>query len=241
MKIKTLLLTASLLALGIPGVKAADVIPEPYQAEVQQFSWTGFYAGGAGGWTIDGNADYQIPAAKDLGLDHELGGPLLGGQLGYLQQLGWLAIGAELQGLWSGIAGEKALYEGVLDTETEVQALALGKIKAGAAFDRFFVFGTGGYAGGEVQGSADLAYWSNQVDVSSHWKDSTWANGYFYGLGAAVAFTERWSVGLEWNHIVLNDADFSNNVQGGRYDGMPLQANADINLDVLLATVNFRF
>ena len=236
----TIALSTTLLLVGIPGVQAADVIPEPYQAEVQQFSWTGFYAGGAGGWTIDGNADYAIPSAKDLGLDHELGGPLLGGQLGYLQQIGWLAIGAELQGLWTDINGDKALYGGLVDTETEVQALALGKIKAGAAFDRFFVFGTGGYAGGSVRASAHAPACGGQ-GVTCDWNDTTWANGYFFGAGASVAFTQNWSVGLEWNHIVLNDADFESNVKGGRYDGMPLQANSDLNVDVLLATVNFRF
>ncbi len=239
MKAKTILLAMALSASSALSALAADVYP-PYQPEVQQFSWTGFYAGGAGGWTIDGHADYQIPQAKDLGLDHELGGPLLGGQLGYIQQIGWLAGGIELQGLWTDIEGDKILYDGLVDTETEIDALALGKLKLGAAFDRFFVFGTGGYAGGQVEAHADAKYCQGN-GCSSHWSDSDWANGYFYGVGANVALTERWMFGIEWNHIVLNDADFDSNVKGGRYDGMPLQAHSDIDVDVILATAGFRF
>lgn len=228
-----LLVTA---VMGVPiSAHAADVFP-PYQPEVQQFSWTGFYAGGAGGWTIDGNADYKIPQANDLGLDHELGGPLLGGQLGYIQQIGWLGFGAELQGLWSGVEGEKILFDGAVDTTTDIEALALGKLKAGAAFERFFIFGTGGYAGGQVTARAHAP-----LPIGSDWEDSTWGHGYFYGVGGAVALTERWSFGVEWNHIVLNDVDFDGPVRGGRYDGQPLSAHSDINLDVILATANFRF
>ena len=239
MRAKTLMLATSLLLFGMPGVKAADY-QQQYVPEVQQFSWTGFYAGGAGGWTFDGNADYAIPQAKDLGLDHELGGPLLGGQLGYIQQLGFIGIGAELQGLWTGIEGDKILFDGAVDTSTDIQAMALGKLKAGAAFDRFFVFGTGGYAGGEVKASAKAPACGGPA-VECSWSDSNWANGYFYGAGIAAALTERWTVGVEWNHIVLNNVDFDSNVKGGQYDGMPLQAHSDVNLDVILATANFRF
>ncbi len=236
---KAILLASAIVVTAACGreLHAADVFPpEPYQAEVQQFSWTGFYAGGAGGWTVDGNADYQIPQADNLALDHELGGPLLGGQLGYLQQIGWLGFGAELQGLWSGVEGEEILFDGAVDTVTDIEALALGKLKAGAAFDRFFIFGTGGYAGAQMTARAHAP-----LPIGADWQDSTWAHGYFYGVGGAIALTERWSLGVEWNHIVLNDVNFDGPVKGGRYDGTPLSVHGDANLDVILATANFRF
>lgn len=208
--------------------------------EPPAWSWTGFYGGVGGGWGF-GTGDYDIAEAPGFGVNHDLSGPLAGGQVGYGAQLGWMYLGAEAQGLWSGIDGDKTFYDGVLDTHTDVDWLAMGKLRAGAAFDRFLVFGTGGYAGAEISPSASLRYCSEEGNCSSRWSDSEWANGYFFGLGGAVSLSDNWSVGLEWNHVVFNDVDFGGKVEHGRYDKMPLDVKGDFDLDLILATANFRF
>src|SRR4051812_3282554 len=84
----------------------ADIITQAPQEELP-FTWSGFYGGIDGDWVINGDASYRIPAAKDLKPDHELGGPLLGAQVGYNYQLGWLLLGGEMQGDWANISGDK--------------------------------------------------------------------------------------------------------------------------------------
>src|SRR5690242_8270953 len=100
-----------LAVIGIPiSAHAADYeqIPAP-----SEFSWTGLEVGIAGDWVMAGHSDYRIPSAKDLDLDHDLGGPMIGGQIGYnAQVMNWLLLGAEFQGLGSFVDGNKSLYNG---------------------------------------------------------------------------------------------------------------------------------
>lgn len=242
MKVKATLLTVLLLmGCGREIAHAADVFAAPPEQYATGYDWSGFYLGAAGGWTIDGNAHYDIPSARDLDLDHNLGGPLLGGQLGYLYQTGWFFVGAELQGLWSGVEGDEVKWDGLLDTHTDVDWLAMGKLKGGLAFDRFSVFATGGYAGADVTADAGFHYCAQQGNCTTTWDDSEWLNGFVYGLGAAVGVNDYLRIGVEWNHVQLNEKDFSDTTKHGRYAGLPVTANGDLDLDVILATANFHF
>lgn len=234
-----LLYATVLLGLTTP-TYAADLITAP-EEDMSMSIWTGLYAGFSGDWVINGDAAYRIPQADQLKPDHELGGPLLGAQFGYNWQMGWLLLGAEAQGDWANVSGDKDYYDGMVRTHTDIDWLALGKLRAGLAMNRFALWGTGGYAGANVKPSGSVRFCSENGNCASDWSDTQWANGFFYGIGGAVAVNDHWSIGLEWDHVVLDKAQFAGQLHGGPMNGMPLDPKADINLDLIQATANLRF
>lgn len=174
MKKLVLLSTASLAMMA--GVAAAADLPSrrlapaPFVA-VPVFTWTGFYFGGNAGYAFSdkghvettGNGPVTIsnvalnlrPSSQRLDPEGFTGG----GQLGYNYQLGSVVIGLEADIQYTDLAqtrdfvsvrGDRSSFRSTTDYIGTVRG------RLGYAFDRLLVYGTGGFAYGDVYNRANF-------------------------------------------------------------------------------------
>jgi outer membrane immunogenic protein len=206
---------AALLGLGVATAASAADLPRKAPAYVAPvgYNWTGFYLGvNAGyGWT-----------SSDFGGDAN--GFVGGGQIGY----NWQALGSPL------VLGIEADFQGAdISTSTTIgaasvsaKANAFGTVRAriGYAWDRFMVYGTGGWA----YTKSEISATGPGGSVSS----SDWSSGYALGGGLEWAAWDRWSVKAEYLYVHSGDV----NVTAG-----PFTASGDYNINVVRAGLNYRF
>ena len=172
----TLTLMTAAYAADLPARRAP---PAAYVA-VPVFTWTGFYIGGNAGYAFSNDSRVvttgQAPAnvtTVALGarpglvtLDHE--GFTGGGQIGYNQQIGNFVIGIEADAAYTDLqrttnvattapaaVGAAALTRNnVFRSSLDYLGTVRGRV--GYAWDRVLVYGTGGFAYGDVTQSADF-------------------------------------------------------------------------------------
>jgi outer membrane immunogenic protein len=229
-----LLFSSSAMANNVTARKAAPVAPA-----VPVFTWSGFYAGVNAGinWSnrnvntsyVDTDlADQMTPSEiaylNPLPYGNSRTGFIGGIQLGYNYQINQLVLGAEADfmgaalsktsrtsvttdAMW-GIAGEA----GYSTFSTKIQQNWLGTVRArlGYAVDRFMVYGTGGFAYGNVKStSATTAIYPAGNDVFAEGLES-WAGsksqtklGYAIGAGIEYAITNNWTIRGEYLYYNL--------------------------------------
>jgi outer membrane immunogenic protein len=158
-----LAISASAIAL-LAGTAAAADLPPPMEAAPAPmysptpiaYNWSGFYIGAHGGWGF-GDGDFDD-------------GAVIGGQIGMNWQWNSFVLGVEGDGSWADLG--------------DADSLESIRGRAGFAFDRFLVYGTGGAA---FQDFDDL--------------------GWVAGVGAEYAVTDALSVGVEYLHYDFDNAD----------------------------------
>ncbi len=227
----------------------------------QEFSWTGFYLGGA----IGGNfTTYDLPGSfdsittKPLGLPpttitlpvgglHKTDGSLLGGgQLGYNLQFGVFVIGLEgdFNGTSSDVSQSFVFASAVLppfntltaERTVESSWMASARLRAGVALHSVLLYATGGGAFTDVTVHADDSFTGN-LHVSSSSADIT--AGWTVGGGVEWAITKAVSVGLEYRH-----SDYGTNTYNIATPGAPISAHsvrAGVTTDQALFRVNLLF
>jgi outer membrane immunogenic protein len=242
MKIKKVLLgTIALVALHIAAPAwAADLPAKPYvkapmPVPIPIYDWTGFYIGANGGWAqTHACVDLITPAGADLisGCRDASGG-VFGGQLGYRWQTNQLVFGVEAQGDWSNInASRVSLVNSAFTTETKLQGLGLFTGQIGYAWNAALLYLKGGAA--VTRNSFDIL--SAGVGVAS--LDSTRWGG-TVGVGFEYGFSPNWTVGFEYDHLFMGDANNSFSVVN------PIVAGAlnriSENVDMVTIRFNYRF
>jgi outer membrane immunogenic protein len=173
---RIIIATALVVAPGI--ASAADLAAryQPFKAPpstVQPFSWTGFYAGLNVGGAFD-NSDrvdvFGLPtlvgATPDpIFLRNKSDGVTAGGQLGYNYQFSTgygqgIVLGFETDISYTDlkhdmlIDGGAALPGGTVDFHSRMNYLGTIRGRLGYAYDRLLVYGTGGFAYGQIEHSA---------------------------------------------------------------------------------------
>jgi outer membrane immunogenic protein len=169
-------------------------------------SWTGFYAGVNGG--------YGFSDSTHNGVDPE--GGFGGGQIGYNWQ-GGLGFGPNfVYGIVTDIQGADITdSRGGSRSETDFFGTVRGKV--GYSFGRTLVYGTGGFAYGDVK---------NRVPGFERADTET---GYTVGGGIEYKINPAWSVGAEYQFVNLDgDSDRGNNF-------------SDTELHTIRATLNYHF
>ena len=153
---KQLLTSAAVLALSAGAAFASDLPahkgppPAPTPAP---FSWTGFYIGVQGGFGWGQESD-NFSAFTDIPLDSfNVSGPIGGAHIGYDQQINSLVIGVVADIEASDIQGKKSSTYPFWSRGQAWRALSMQNTwqssfyaRAGVAFDRLLVYGTGGLA-----------------------------------------------------------------------------------------------
>lgn len=232
---------AATVAMGTVA-SAADIPAPVYKAPaaVPFYNWSGFYVGGqAGGafsdstWATDATINGLLVTEN-----HSESSWIAGGQLGLRWQTGAWVWGVE--GMWSGLDLNTNEVSPTLTTlgrpnrfrGTDISSLYSVTGQLGYAWDRFLVYGKGGWAGAEV----DRSTLNNNNGVAS--AISQRASGWTIGGGAEWAFGNGWSVAVEYGYYDLN-AGSANAVQsnGNQF----VYSEIDSEIHTIVGRLNYTF
>ncbi|SKA16356.1 outer membrane protein [Consotaella salsifontis] len=217
---------------------AADLVydepPAPAPVVVAPtYSWTGFYVGGQAGAAFGG--DVYDSGDDDAGF---IGGV----HVGYDYQVDNFVFGALLDLSYMD-ADTSRTYDvtnnagttiGSVTAGQEINFLGTARLKAGVAWDRALIYGTGGLAYANVDDSAASALEDAGYDVHSDSDDF----GYTVGGGVEFLATPNLSLGVEYLYTNLGDHDFD--VDGGAGD-VDFKSSSDLDFHTVWAKVSYRF
>ncbi len=164
---------AALALVGVQCAQAAD-LTVPDHSHVAAYDWSGFYAGIHGGGTFTAEFDNNVPV--NPGPFGDAGGPMGGVQAGFNWQTGQWVLGVE--GDFSVIDLRARSATRTFDEDF----MATLRARVGFAWDRMWLYATGGVAVTNVEASL--------IGVAT---DDDWAWGPAAGAGAEIGFGERWS------------------------------------------------
>jgi len=191
---------------------AADLPMRPvYKAPyaTPAWSWTGFYVGVHAGY---GGDRFQYPFAL-LGVPGDAhltsSGGLAGGQLGYNWQTGNFVLGIETDASWSDIRGRVAASTAglTLNAGSTLQWFGTVRGRVGYTWDRFMVYGTGGWAYGETRTSASA---TAPIVGTVAFAQTNQKSGWTIGGGFEYALMNNISVKTEYLYLDLGtDAVFT--------------------------------
>jgi len=174
-------LAGTALAADLPR-RSAAAAPAPAYKTV---NWTGAEAGLNCGYEV-GKASGSAKSAVG-----NLDGYSIGGTVGYNQQMDNFVVGVE-----GDLA--KTNIDGATSTNSaKITSLGTVRARAGVAMDRALVYGTAGYAGGNMKVSTAAG------------SGTKWENGYAVGAGLEYAFTNNISGKAEYLYTHLNDKNYA--------------------------------
>jgi outer membrane immunogenic protein len=199
------------LLAGTTSIALADGYGRAAPSAPAIYNWSGFYIGGSvgGAWeNIDWRYLSPVPATlhsfsatKDQGT--------FGGHVGAQIQYGAIVVGVEAGGLGTfdrafatrvGVPCTTTI--GLVCEDRMKEVFTIGP-RLGVAWDKWLVYGTGGWATGTVDTrrvDTRLPAAGTVVDQTSHDQD-----GWFAGGGVEYALTQNLIIGLEYQHIDLGD------------------------------------
>jgi outer membrane immunogenic protein len=241
---KFLMGAVGLLALGMAApASAADMAARPYTkapppALPMLYDWTGFYIGGNGGWGQSRNCwDFvDVTGFAVASGCRERSGGLAGGQIGYRWQASQWVFGLEAQGDWADLSNQRvSLINPAFSTRTTTDGIGLFTGQIGYAWNQALFYVKGG-----------AAVTSNRFSILDTLTGFEFASasatrwGATVGVGFEYGFTPNWSLGVEYNHLFMGDANNSFSVVN------PINAaflNNRISQDVDMVTLrlNYRF
>src|SRR5947209_13565269 len=199
-------MVGSAYAADLPSRKAP---PMAYIPPVPIFTWTGFYIGvnGGGAFRANNNNAYNNAiffggAAPVFGFNNNNnnnnGRFLVGGQAGVNWQIGQFVLGIEGDGDAVLGGNRNTLFPGATGGSS-TGFLGTVRGRAGIAFDRFLVYGTGGVAFGSTNlPTIAVATVAGIPGFFTTNGGSTTRVGYALGGGVEYAFTNNWSVKVEY-------------------------------------------
>jgi outer membrane immunogenic protein len=215
--------TAVIAAFGfVASAQAADMPMKAPMAPMMAapYNWTGFYVGVDGGW---GRGHHDRLTTAGFANSYDSDGGLIGGHAGYNWQSNQFVFGVEGDAHWANLKGDDAGVGGTTD-ETTTRFLGSIRGRVGVAWDRFLIFGTGGWAFANMNhhntGGVPV---DNSVD----------RNGPTAGGGFQWAFNQNWSMGVEYRHYWL-----------GEYNLAPTGLNpfsVKTNEDTITGRISYRF
>jgi len=231
---------AMALALAAGSAQAADLPsrkgpPPAYLPPPPVFTWTGFYVGVnlGGGWKSGGSDNNGFGWWNTGG--NNSGGVVGGGQIGYNYQFSpWLVVGLEtdFQGTSIGSGNGGNNWWGVGWNFGNAQTARIdwfgtvrGRIGITPFDPHFLIYGTGGFAYGEVQRNG---WWFNNSATQTGWTA---------GGGVEWAFLPNWSAKVEYLYT-----DLSGSGQNGFNWGIGLNnTNNHTRFNTVRAGVNYHF
>ncbi|MXQ14429.1 outer membrane protein [Microvirga makkahensis] len=199
------LLAATAAFIAVSSVQAADLpsrfSPAPAYDALPVFTWSGFYAGvNLGYGRSSGVSQYYDPAFNVTGGRRKSG--FVGGvQGGYNYQLGMFVVGAEADLQYAAIGDKGATYLGTYYRGEEEGYFGTVRARAGLAVDRALVFGSLGFAYGDLGGNKDL-------DAAlGYRRDDSTSGGWTLGGGLEYAVTDNFTAKLEGLYVNLDTSD----------------------------------
>lgn len=229
-------------AADLPSRKEAPVfIPPPV------FSWTGVYVGlNLGGGWISQSRDNNNWGGLGWNNNNNNGsnaGVVGGLQIGYNYQLSPLfVVGLEtdFQGTSIGSGNNGNNWWSNSGDRVSVPWFGTVRGRVGLALldSRLLIYGTGGFAYGEVHRPVLLGWWGNNGDnIRSGWTA---------GGGIEYAFLPNWSAKIEYLYTELSDNNANNNnnwagIGGGGGWGWNVGNRRQTQINTVRAGVNYHF
>jgi outer membrane immunogenic protein len=226
------LVVATSALTGAISVQAADLpyrgAPAPVYNPVPTFTWSGFYVGlnGGYGWSAGSSRHYD-PAFGYAGSGNN-GGFVGGGQVGYNYQMGMFVLGAETDIQYAAVGNKGTIYGNTYYSGDSDGYYGTIRARAGVAFDRALIYGTGGFAYGDVGGN-------NYSDpILGYRRDDSANAGWTLGGGMEYAITDNFTARLEGSYVNLDTKD---SYQFGDY----ISGSRDTEFGVVRAGLNYKF
>ena len=230
---KTLLLAAaSIVALSAaaPAV-AADLAARPYTKAPAMvaaiYDWSGFYIGINGGGGSAHSTWDLVNGAREG--SHDATGGTVGGQIGYRWQAGQWVFGIEGQGNWADFSGDNISAVFGTRNRSKIDSFGLITGQVGYAWNNVLVYVKGGAA---VVGDKFEVFNATSGALLASNDQTRW--GGTIGAGLEYGFAPNWSVGVEYNHIFLQDKDVS-------FALVPSTDHIKQDVDMGLVRLNYKF
>lgn len=254
---KRLILASSALALMSASAFAADLpartmapAPAPF-VSAPMFTWTGFYVGVNAGWTRNDTE------AKDRGFTGVVGSyPTInlggrndfigGAQVGYNQQFGMFVGGIEADINYLGdrsssaavaVAGLGGFGITTATARSSLDWLGTVRLRAGVAFDRALIYGTGGLALGSPNQTLTI---SGPGGVTHFGSDDEMKAGWTLGAGAEYAFTDNLTMKAEYLYYDLGSTTVTAAPRVG-FVGTSNSARFENNGHIARVGLNYKF
>jgi len=166
---------------------------------------------------------------------HDATGGVAGGQIGYRwQSAGWV-FGVEAQGDWADLRGSNASLAFIGQTNrSKIDAFGLFTGQVGYAWNNALLYVKGGAA---ITDSRFTTLDTATGIVTSSTGDNTRWGG-TVGVGLEYGFAPNWSVGVEYDHLYMQDKTLAFTAPGG----VLFQTDRiRQDVDLVTARVNYRF
>lgn len=193
---------------------------------------------------LDPNNQFRIrKAAADATIKTDDFGATL--QSGYNYQFGAFVLGLETDYTFVAAQGERAvdlatvgLPNNSLTESVRTSALFTLRPKLGFSFDRFLVYGTGGWAAGKVSFYDRNGYAAIADGVGS---SSAWLSGWTAGGGIEWAVADSWRVKAEYLHTDLGDVTYTSSSPDLLPQFTLVTHRHRVNSDILRVGFNYAF
>jgi len=246
-KVKTLIASVALVALGTTAAGAADLAPyvkaPPPPPPV--FSWTGFYVGAniGGAWAHNDWRDTLF--LTDF--NHNNNGRFIGGgQIGGNYQIGNFVVGGEWDFDWAGNNNNNGVGVvipgvGAIAVTNNDRWITTVAARFGYAVDHWLFYGK---AGGGWVGNNNLTVTNVTTGVSLTCGNFTNCGnntgGWLVGAGFEYAFTNNWTVKAEYDYLGLGNRTLSIPVTAPLFAGDTFTSN-NRNIQMVKVGVNYLF
>lgn len=233
MKKNVLLAAVSLVALSAAApALAADLAARPYTkappaAIAAVYDWSGFYIGVNGGGG-SARSTWDVVGGGREG-SHDATGGTVGGQIGYRFQSGQFVFGVEGQGNWADFSGDNVSALFATRNRSRIDSFGLITGQVGYAWNNVLLYVKGGAA---VVGAKYDVYSTASGALLASNEQTRW--GGTVGAGLEFGFAPNWSVGVEYNHIFLQDKDVS-------FALIPATDRIRQDVDMGLVRLNYKF
>ena len=227
-KLLVALLSSAALLVTAAAASAADLpARNVYKAPIAApaFSWTGIYIGGNVGYGF-GRTRGTAPVSGAGGTpgQFDLDGFVGGGQIGANYQIANWVLGVEVD--YQGADVDGTGTGGGLTDSAKVERFGTVRGRLGYAWDRWMVYGTGGYAFG-----ARTNYNFITPPIASGSRD---LDGWAAGGGVEYAFAPNWSAKVEYLHLDLDRRAYPSL-------GCVPACTVGAQLDTVRLGINYRF
>jgi outer membrane immunogenic protein len=220
-----------------------------YVPPVPIFTWTGFYIGVNAGGAFRANSNNNnnnafFLGAPFIGAGNNGGGNnarfIGGGQAGINYQVNQFVFGIEGDGqaLVGGNNNNNNNFGNFGNNGNNTRFLGTVRGRAGVAFDRFLVYGTGGVAFGSgptVNNFNPFLLGAGPAFNNAN-NGNNWRVGYAVGAGVEYAFLNNWSIKVEYLYTDLGRSNNNNNFGFGLGGNSLRERN-----HIIRAGLNYKF
>ena len=248
---KKLVLAASILAASAVSAFAADmparIAKAPVAPPVLTYDWSGLYFGGAVGGAWHDTAGNFFNAPGFLWSTSNGDGSLIyGGFAGIQKQWGNFVLGIEggynaldngfNSTAGGGLPGSACGYPIGQSCESSLNNIWYIGGRVGYAWNRFMVYGQGGYA----QADIDTQGFLNPGGPAFSLANAT-HGGWYAGVGAEYAVLDYLILGIDYKHYEFDSKQHNCNLALASCVGPVDFRNVDADVDSVMARLSFKF